>query len=77
VKIERILSYGQSSPVGFWYDQERYEFVVLLKGEASLEFEDGEVKLCEGDYLVIPPHLKHRVSFTSKPAVWLAIFFEE
>ena len=29
MRIERIVSTGQASPAGFWYDQADDEFVVL------------------------------------------------
>ena len=35
VRIERIVSTGHASPPGFWYDQERPEFVVVLAGAAA------------------------------------------
>jgi cupin 2 domain-containing protein len=76
VKIERIVSYGQTSPKDFWYDQDKYEFVLLVQGQAEIEFENSKVKLCKNDYLIIEPHKKHRVSYTSKPAVWLTFFFK-
>jgi len=77
VRIERIVSFGQTSPVGFFYDQEENEFVIVLKGKAVISYEDGtKVELNEGDFLSIPKHLKHRVDFTSNPTVWLAVFFE-
>ncbi len=78
LRIERIISEGHKSPEGFWYDQTENEFVLLLKGYAQLEFEDGnKVELNEGDYLIIPAHLKHRVDKTSKDkeTIWLAIFY--
>ncbi|WP_025209852.1 cupin domain-containing protein [Hippea sp. KM1] len=76
VRIERIISNGQASPEGFYYDQDEYEFVLLLKGEAVLSFDDsGSVRLKEGDYLIIEPHRKHRVEYTSKPAIWLCVFY--
>ncbi|MDY0343841.1 MAG: cupin domain-containing protein [Lentimicrobium sp.] len=74
--IERIVSHGQTTPGNQWYDQELDEWVILLQGEASLEFQDGEVLgLQKGDYTFIPAHKKHRVTFTSTapPCVWLAI----
>lgn len=77
LKIERIISTGQSSPKGFWYDQDQDEWVVLLQGTARLEFEEGTTKeLNKGDWLLIPAHQKHRVAYTSKtpPCVWLAVF---
>ena len=76
VKLERIISHGQTTPPGTWYDQETDEWVVLLKGRASLAFDNGSsVHLTQGDYLMIPAGLRHRVSFTSKnpPCVWLAL----
>jgi cupin 2 domain-containing protein len=79
VRIERIVSHGQSSPPGFWYDQDQNEWVVLLKGEASLRIAgcDEAVRLAPGDYLNIPAHVKHRVESTSatEDTVWLAVFY--
>ncbi len=65
VRIERIVSQGQSSPEGFWYDQEQSEFVVLLQGAARLRFEDGEVEMKPGSFIDIPAHKRHRVEWTS------------
>ena len=77
VRIERIVSYGQTSPDGFWYDQDENEFVALLQGEAVISYEDGSVKLKAGDTVLIPSHKKHRVEFTSvePPCVWLCVFY--
>jgi cupin 2 domain-containing protein len=74
VRMERIVSYGQRSPEDFWYDQPEDEWVVLLRGTASLQFPDGAtVKLKAGDYLPIDRRVKHRVGETSADAVWLAV----
>ena len=77
VRIERIVSTGQASPPGFWYDQNESEWVVLLTGSAGLRFDsDTEVReLRPGDYLHIPAHVRHRVEWThpSEPTVWLAV----
>jgi cupin 2 domain-containing protein len=78
VKIERIVSNGQSSPKNFWYDQEENEFVLLLEGEAEIKFADGSLaEMKKGDWLFIPSHKKHRVerTDTENPTVWLAFFF--
>ncbi len=40
IRIERIVSLGQASPPGFWYDQDEGEWVVLLAGAARLRFAD-------------------------------------
>jgi cupin 2 domain-containing protein len=73
VRIERIVSHGQASPKGFWYDQPDDEWVVLLKGEATLAFaEEDSVQLKAGDYLFIPANVRHRVEHTSDDALWLA-----
>ena len=74
VRIERIVSNGQPSPDGFLYDQEQEEWVVLLCGTATLEFEGEKRKeLKVGSYFLIPSHLKHRVCQVSRDAVWLAV----
>ena len=74
VRIERIISTGQTSD---WYDQTETEFVVLLEGSAELEFEHKTASLSKGDTLLIQPHKRHRVSFTSTepPCIWLCVFY--
>ena len=79
IKIERIISNGQASPPGFYYDQCQNEWVILLKGQASIKYESGdEILLSEGDYLNIPAHVKHRVEWTmaNTKNIWLAIFYD-
>ena len=74
VKIERIVSHSHTSPPGFWYDQPEDEWVLVLRGSAALEFEAGEiVEMKEGDYLVIPRHVRHRVARTAETTIWLAM----
>ena len=76
-RIERIVSTGQASPAGFWYDQPDDEFVVLLAGAARLRFEEGGriLDLQPGDWVEIPAHVRHRVEWTQAhpPTVWLAV----
>ncbi|MFO1378843.1 MAG: cupin domain-containing protein [Chitinivorax sp.] len=77
LRIERIVSFGQASPPGFWYDQPQLEWVILLRGAAVLRFADEtETRpLRPGDYVTIEAHRRHRVEATStaEPSVWLAI----
>ena len=77
-KIERIVSYGHSSPESGWYEEELNEWVILLEGEAILSFENrDDVMLQKGDYINITAFTKHKVSWT-KPecnTVWLAIYY--
>jgi cupin 2 domain-containing protein len=78
VRIERIVSCGHASPPGFWYDQNRPEFVALLQGSATLDFADGRsLPLRAGDHLTIAAHERHRVAWTSSDpqAVWLAVHY--
>lgn len=75
--IARIVSTGQTTPAGEWYDQDQDEFVLLLAGTAQLAFEDGSVRELEtGSWVWIPARQRHRVTATSRepPAVWLAVF---
>ena len=79
LRIERIVSTGQASPPGFWYDQPWAEWVLALAGAAGLVFE-GEAEprvLRPGDYLLIPAHRRHRVAWTDpeQPTVWLAVHY--
>jgi cupin 2 domain-containing protein len=77
VRIERIVSTGQASPAGFWYDQAEDEFVVLLAGSAVLRFEQEGRLVCmaPGDWVEIPARVRHRVESTAAgaPTVWLAV----
>ena len=80
LRLERIVSFGQATPPGEWYDQERDEWVILFKGKAGLLFEgESEVRVLKpGDYLLIPGHCRHRVEWTAagEPTVWLALHFK-
>ncbi|MBD1873383.1 cupin domain-containing protein [Nodosilinea sp. FACHB-131] len=76
LRVERILSTGQTTPADQWYDQSQDEWVVLLQGSATLTYEDGaSLTMGPGDYVLIPAHRRHRVDFTSRepPCIWLAI----
>jgi cupin 2 domain-containing protein len=79
IRIERIVSQGHSSPPGFWYDQDRNEYVLLLSGSAGLLFEgeDDMLVMQPGDYMDIPAHKKHRVEWTDprQPTIWLTVYY--
>jgi cupin 2 domain-containing protein len=80
-RLERIVSQGQCSPQGFWYDQNENEWLIVLEGNAAIQF-DGDpepVELKAGSFLYIPAHAKHRVARTSQTqqTVWLAIHYED
>lgn len=79
-KLERIISSGQASPPGEWFDQEMNEWVILLSGNARLLFE-GETDaymMRPGDYIHIPAHQRHLVEWTDpkQKTVWLALHFK-
>ncbi len=74
-RLEQIVSRGEASAEGFWYDQREDEWVVLLRGTSTLEFEDGWLDLVAGDALCIPARCRHRVAATSPDAVWVALHF--
>jgi cupin 2 domain-containing protein len=77
VRVERIVSQGQSSPKDFWYDQNQNEWVILLKGAARLTVGDKTIDLASGDFINLPAHTKHRIEWTKpdEPTVWLAVFY--
>lgn len=77
VRMERIVSKGQSSPDQGWYDQDEHEWVLILEGVGIVEFEQGDsVRLEKGDHLTIPAHSRHRVAWTDpdRVTIWLAVF---
>lgn len=79
VKIERIVSFGHTTKEFEWYDQSTDEWVILLCGEAVLSFlNEGDIRLKAGDYINIPAHKKHRVSWTkeNEKSVWLAVHYK-
>ncbi len=74
LRVERIVSNGQATPPGAWYDQEQDEWVTVLRGEAVLGYADGTcVRLRAGDHVLLPRHVRHRVLETSSPCLWLAV----
>ena len=79
-RIERILSNGQISPEGFSYDQTEDEWVLLMQGRAKIQFDEeddkSEIELIAGDFIQIPAHKKHHVTYTSSkvPCIWFCIF---
>lgn len=79
-RLERIVSTGQATPPGEWYDQDCDEWVVLLSGSATLRFEqpDETLDLTPGDWVLIPARRRHRVERTAsdKETVWLALHFD-
>jgi cupin 2 domain-containing protein len=79
LKLERVVSTGQATPPGQWYDQDRDEWVVLLSGSAGLLFDgEREIRVMQpGDYLLVPAHTRHRVEWTATGAetVWLALHY--
>lgn len=79
LRIERIVSTGQASPPGFWYDQDWAEWVLVLAGSVGLLIE-GEAEqrvLRRGDHVLIPACVRHRVAWTDpeRPTIWLAVHY--
>ena len=79
-RLERILSIGQASPEGFWYDQPEAEWVAVLSGRARLTIagEAADRELGPGDALFLPAGCRHRVAWTDpdQPTIWLALFID-
>ncbi len=77
-RIERVVSTGQASPAGFWYDSAEDEFVLLVAGGAvlAIEGQGDPLTLEPGDWAHLPAHCRHRVEWTcaEPPTIWLAVF---
>ncbi|MEG2597135.1 MAG: cupin domain-containing protein [Oscillospiraceae bacterium] len=76
VRIEKIVSKGFSSPKDFWYRQSENEWVFVLQGEGTIDFEDHGITLRAGDSVQILAGVKHRVAGTSvsPDCIWLCVF---
>ncbi len=74
VKIERIISAGQTTD---WMSDTRKEFVILVQGRATIQFENGKVDMSDGDTLLIEAKRRHKVSYTSRDphCIWICIYF--
>ncbi len=81
VRIERIVSCGQVTPEGEWYDQDWDEWVLLIAGSAIIRLADTDdlIALGPGDSLFLPAHSQHRVeqTQTDPPTIWLAVHFNQ
>jgi cupin 2 domain-containing protein len=74
VRIERIVSTGQSTDFETWMEQGWDEWVLLVSGRAGLTLEGWPPStLLPGDHILIPAHARHRVDWTDTPTVWLAV----
>src|SRR5262249_3027387 len=76
IRIERIVSTGQSTPAENPHRQGHDEWVLLLAGSAGLRIEGGDERhLRPGDHVLIAAHRAHWVTWTAKdkPTVWLAV----
>ncbi len=71
ISIERVVS--KSFKNGSWMLQDHDEWVILLQGDALLEFKDRNINLKSGDYILIKAREAHRVLNTSESALWLAV----
>ena len=74
VKIERIISTGQGSD---WMVQEKREYVLLIQGNAVIEFNDKTVEMKSGDTLFIEKRERHRVAYTGENpyCIWFCVHF--
>jgi len=79
-RLERIISTGQATPAGLWFDQPQAEWVILLTGAARMVFEGQAepIEMRPGDYVNIPAHCRHRVEWTDpqQTSIWLAVHYE-
>jgi cupin 2 domain-containing protein len=76
VRIERIVSNGQFTPEEASFNQDHDEWVLLLRGSASVWLDgSGERDLHPGDHMLIAAHCIHRVTRTAvgEPTIWLAV----
>jgi len=71
IKIMRIVSSHKLQPQEYIQDED--EWVLILKGRATLIVESKKIKLSKGDTLFIPAKSRHKIKKVKKGTVWLAI----
>jgi cupin 2 domain-containing protein len=69
--IERIVS--SSTVEAKEYVQAQDEWVLMLRGEATIEVTGDTSALQAGDYLFLPAGTPHTVRSVSDGALWLAV----
>lgn len=69
--IERIVSSARIESVD--YVQEQDEWVLLVRGQASMTVAGKTLELAAGDHLFLAAGTAHRVERTSNGALWLAV----
>lgn len=80
-RLQTIHSSDAASPQGFWYDQEEHEWLVVLRGSATIRLEGPEElrDLSVGDSLYLEPHRRHRVERTDPDpgTLWLVLLWKD
>jgi cupin 2 domain-containing protein len=80
LRVQRILSRGHADPPGQWQQQDQDEWVLLIQGEAELEYREPPRKqrLTGGDWIFIPAGEAHRVAWTppDRDTLWLALHWD-
>ncbi len=71
VRIEHILSGELEAPVA--YRQDHDEWVVVLAGGAVLEVGGEHLSLSEGEWVLLPRQVAHRLISTVPGTEWLAV----
>ncbi len=69
--VERITSSARVTPAE--YVQPQDEWVLLVRGTATLEVGGVARELVAGDYLFLPARTPHSVRKVSEGALWLAV----
>lgn len=77
VRVERVTSRGQASASGVYCPQSDNEWLIMVKGQTTLEIGTDTVNLIAGDYVFIPSNTRNRVQSTSpnEDTVWVAVYF--
>jgi cupin 2 domain-containing protein len=69
--VERILSSSRIEPVEYRQTQE--EWVLLLRGEATVSVAGEIVRMKEGDFVFLPAGTPHSVLDVTDGAIWLGV----
>lgn len=72
-EIRQNINYKIATPKEHWHDV--YEVHMILCGKQSYYVEDKVFEVCAGDFIIISPKIKHRVTATSNDLIKYSVTF--
>lgn len=59
-----------------WHDHDTWQIEFIIRGHASVHFEQERRAAVDGDVVVIPPHIVHRFRYVDPSTRYITVHFE-